>query len=275
VRLDDATHRTRAAGATGLVAFLTAGYPDEDTFIALVQAADRAGCTAIEIGIPVSDPIADGPLIQISSRVALEGGMTLARAIALADGLRREITAPLLFMGYYNPILRMGTERFAEAAASAGVTGVIVPDVPFEESTALRPVFHERDIAWIDLLAPTSSETRITRIASGARGFVYLVSVAGVTGVRSPDMDRLARFVDRVRPHTDTPLYTGFGIADADRARAASRICDGVIIGSALVRIIRNARSNEEAVRQVENFLTDVASAIEPAGGAGEVQTGP
>lgn len=270
MRLESVAESLQSEGGKALVAFLTAGFPDEDTFIELVRAAGRSGCTAIEIGIPFSDPIADGPLIQYTSQVALDGGMTLRRALELMSGLQREVAAPLIFMGYYNPVLRMGPETFADASADAGVAGVIVPDLSFEESVAVRPLFHERGIAFIDLIAPTSSDTRIGRIVPVSRGFVYLVSVAGVTGMNSPRARELEAFVGRVRPHTEKPLYVGFGISDADKARDAVAAADGVIIGSALVRLIRGAGSKTEAVERVETFLRNVATAIQPAGGKQE-----
>jgi tryptophan synthase alpha chain len=249
------------------VAFLTAGYPDEETFVELVRAADRSGCTAIEIGVPFSDPIADGPLIQQSSKVALDGGMTLARSLEIARDLQREIAAPLVFMGYYNPILRMQPKRFADAAVEAGVTGVIIPDVSFEESSSVRSALQERGLAYIDRVAPTSSEERIGRIVAESQGFVYLVSVTGVTGVRSPQASDLESFVTRVRAHTDMPLYVGFGISGPDKARETARTSDGVIIGSALIRLVQSAPSKHEAIDKVETFLREVSSAI--AGGSG------
>lgn len=272
--LTTVTQRLKERGCKTLIAFLTAGYPDEETFVELVRAADRSGCDAIEIGVPFSDPIADGPLIQESSRVALERGMTLTRALGLAADLEREISAPLVLIGYYNPILKMGVERFADAAVDSGVSGVILPDVSFEESDAVRPFFDERDIAYIDLVAPTSSDRRIERIVARSRGFVYLVSVTGVTGVRSPDARDLEAFVLRVRPKTDLPLYVGFGITGPRKAQEAAAVSDGVIIGSALVRRIQAAASREEAVYRVETFLSEVCAAIQPGDDAAEVGGG-
>ena len=229
----------------------------------LVRAASEAGCDAVEIGIPFSDPIADGPLIQESSKAALDAGMTLDRSLQLADRISKEITTPLVFMGYYNPILNMGAERFADAAVANGVTGVIVPDLSFEESSAVRTKFDAAGLTYIDLLAPTSSDDRVAAIADAASGFVYLVSVTGVTGVKSATAGELAGFVDRVAIHTDLPLYVGFGISGPERAAETARICDGVIIGSALIREIQAAASGEEAVERVATFLSNVRAAID------------
>lgn len=270
MRLPDVTDRLKRSGSKALVAFLTAGYPDEETFVELVRAADRSGCDVIEIGLPFSDPIADGPLIQESSKAALAGGMTVSRALELASGLSREIAAALVFMGYYNPILRMGPERFALAAVESGVTGVIVADVSFEESGAVRPFFEERGISYIDLIAPTSSDERIAAIVAQSSGFVYLVSVTGVTGAREPRAEDVDTFVARVRPRTHLPLYVGFGVSGPDKARETARTSDGVIIGSALIRLIQSSASSAEAVQKVEGFLRGVAEAIQPAGGAAQ-----
>lgn len=260
--LREATRTLEASGEKALVAFLTAGYPDEPTFLRLLEAADRAGCDVIEIGIPFSDPIADGPLIQASSKIALDGGMSLSRAIELAGAVSGKTAAPLVFMSYYNPILRMGDARFAERARDAGVSGVIIPDVPLEESAAVRGVLNDHGIILVDLVAPTSSDARIARIAGGADGFVYLVSVTGVTGVHSPERRDLAAFVGRVRKHTDLPLYVGFGISSAGKARETVRDADGVIIGSALIRIIQAAPAPDAAVEAVGEFLAGVKQSI-------------
>ena len=264
--LIDTTRRLKEVGDKALVGFLTAGYPDEETFVELVRTASAAGCDVIEIGIPFSDPIADGPLIQASSEAALEGGITLARCIELAKQLSCEIPTPLVFMSYYNPILQMGDQTFAERARDAGVSGLIVPDVPLEESESIRSQVKDHDITYIDLIAPTSSDERIERIGGIADGFLYLVSVTGVTGVRSPEADAIEQFVGRVRGKARVPLYVGFGISDAERARQAVRHADGVIIGSALVRLIQSAASSSEANAKVDRFLRGVRAAIAAAG---------
>jgi len=258
--LREHTAALKAKGEKALVAFFTAGYPDEATFVELVRTADRAGCDVIEIGVPFSDPIADGPLIQRSSQVALESGITLARILAVTGQLSKDIAAPIVLMGYVNPILNMGVDEFATRARAAGVTGAIVPDVPLEESAPLRGAFDSAGITYIDLLAPTSGDDRIGRVVAEAAGFLYLVSVTGVTGVRSPRAGDLEGFVANVRGRTKLPLYVGFGISDADKARSITALADGVIIGSALIRIIDE--HGERAVAAVEKFLRGVKTAI-------------
>jgi len=260
--LDEHTKGLRDSGRKALVAFLTAGYPDEQTFVEMVKAASRAGCDIIEIGVPFSDPIADGPVIQESSTKALEQGITLKRCIELAGELSSEISPPLVFMSYVNPILRMGIDRFAQGAKSAGVSGVIVPDVPLEESEEMRSVVGEFGLTYIDLLAPTSNDERVEAIAAQAAGFMYLVSVTGVTGVKSPEAGDVSRFVERVRERTELPLYLGFGIASAAQARSACESADGVIIGSALIKMAQTAETGK-APKKIETFLREVRSAID------------
>jgi tryptophan synthase alpha chain len=189
--------------------------------------------------------------------------MSLGRSIELAQRLDGDIKAPLVFMSYFNPILHMGIERFAKTASQAGITGVILPDVSFEESADIRVVFKAHSLGYIDLIAPTSSDERVGRIAEAADGFVYLVSVTGVTGVRSPESREIETFVGRVREKTGLPLYIGFGISSPEKARDTVRYGDGVIIGSALVRLIKQSGSSEEAVQRVTEFLTEVRTVID------------
>jgi len=266
--LDNHTKALKDSGRKALVAFLTAGYPNEEVFVETVKAASRAGCDVIEIGIPFSDPIADGPVIQESSTKALEQGITLARCIELAGALSSEITTPLVFMSYFNPIFRMGIDKFAKDANAAGVSGVIVPDVPLEESEEIRSIADEFGLTYIDLLAPTSSDERIGAIASEAGGFIYLVSVTGVTGANSPEAGDIGRFVSRVRARTELPLYVGFGIASADQARSACESADGIIIGSALIKMAQTGDAGEGPAK-IEAFLRGVRSAIDNVADSG------
>ncbi|MCH7548250.1 MAG: tryptophan synthase subunit alpha [Candidatus Krumholzibacteriota bacterium] len=265
MKLHEHTTSLRASGGKALVAFLTAGYPDEETFCELVRASSRAGCDVIEVGIPFSDPIADGPAIQASSGAALNGGMTLARALELSALLAPELRSALVIMSYINPILRFGLEAFVAAAGRSGVTGIILPDVPVEESSEIRTVVHEGGLDYVDLLAPTSGKDRIARVASLAGGFLYLVSVTGVTGARHALSDDLPAFVERVRAATDVPLYVGFGVSTEDQARQVAQSADGVIIGSRLVALIEDAAQGTDAVTQVESFLTRVRKTINDA----------
>jgi tryptophan synthase alpha chain len=260
--LSATTGAVRARGGKGLVAFLTAGFPTPAAFEDSVRAAAGAGCDVIEVGIPFSDPIADGPVIQAASTAALAQGMTLARALESASRLSREVAAPLVFMSYLNPILRMGVDAFAARAAEAGVAGVILPDVSFEESTALRPQLRARGMAYVDLVAPTSGDDRIRTIAGAAEGFVYLVSLTGVTGARAEAAAGLPALVARVRAATATPVYVGFGISGAEQARDIARHADGVIIGSRLLQLAAAGEPAGAAAR-VGDFLAGLRRALE------------
>jgi tryptophan synthase alpha chain len=257
-----ATGGLRARGGKALAAFLTAGYPSETGFQELVHAADASGCDVIEIGVPFSDPIADGAVIQAASAAALERGMTLPRALDLAGRLSGEVRAPLVFMSYLNPVLRFGIDAFARAAAAAGVRGVIFPDVSFEESGALRPAMRNSGLAYVDLVAPTTGDERVRAIARSSEAFVYLVSLTGVTGAREAAPAGLARLVERVRAATDTPVYVGFGVSTAAQAREIARHADGVIIGSRLLSLAAEG-GPAGAARRVGEFLAGVRRALD------------
>lgn len=259
--LTKTTTQLKSEGRKALVAFLTAGYPDDNTFVELVGAAGLAGCDVVEIGIPFSDPIADGPVIQKASAHALSRGMTLARALDLSRTISRDTGPPLVAMSYINPILSMGTAVFAETAAASGVSGVILPDVPLEEARELRPLLLRAGVTPVDLVAPTSSEDRIAAIARHAAGFLYLVSVAGVTGARAALPETLPAFIARVRPHTTVPLYVGFGVSTPAQAAAVARDADGVVIGSRIIQIVEDA--GRDAVRRVGEFLSEVREALD------------
>jgi tryptophan synthase alpha chain len=193
---------------------------------------------------------------------ALEGGMSLDRVLDLTARASERTSAALILMGYLNPILRMGVDRFAKRAFEAGATGAIVPDVPLEESAGIRSLLKDGGLTFVDLVAPTSSRERIQGIAEAADGFVYLVSLTGVTGVRKTLSQGLGGFVDRVRQHTDLPLYVGFGVSGGSMAAEVVQHADGVIIGSALIKIIQAANDSREAVANVQKFLQEVKQAM-------------
>jgi tryptophan synthase alpha chain len=262
MRLRETADAMRASGEKGLIPFFTAGFPDAETSLQLLRTAARTGCRVIEVGIPFSDPIADGPLIQASSQQALANGMSLDKALQLVEKAAQTDPVAFVLMSYVNPLLRMGIERFAARARTTGVCGVILPDVPLEESGEIRATLARNGITLVDLVAPTSGRERLGRIAGSADGFLYLVSITGVTGVRSELAPDLIEFVQRVRAHTELPLYVGFGVSDPGQAAEVVRHADGVIIGSALVRIVQSAATREGAVANVATFLEDVRTAI-------------
>ncbi len=260
--LSEVTREIRRKGFKSLVPFFTAGYPDPETCLRLVETADQAGCRVVEIGVPFSDPIADGPTIQEASKRALENGITLRRVLELTAKASQGGSAALVLMSYVNPILQMGYATFGREAHAAGARGVIIPDLPLEESSEVREVMRENDVTLIDLVAPTSSRDRISRIAAVAEGFLYLVSLTGVTGGRAARSSRVTEFVRRVRRQTDIPLYVGFGISTPGMASNAAAHADGVIVGSAIIRLVRDARSRHDAVRKTATFLRDMQRAV-------------
>jgi tryptophan synthase alpha chain len=229
----------REAGRAGLVAYLTAGDPDPATSTRLFSGLAAAGADLIEIGMPFSDPMADGPAIQAAGQRALKAGMRLVGTLALVRRLRRDDDAtPIVLMGYYNPIYHYGVEAFARDAAGAGVDGVIVVDLPPEEDAELRDPARAAGLEIVRLATPTSDAGRLPRIAAGAGGFIYYVAIAGITGTRAVDTDAVASAIARLRRFTDLPIAVGFGIKNPDQAAAVARAADAAVVGSALVQCL-------------------------------------
>ena len=261
-RLSALTHRLREEGHKPLVPFLTAGFPDPATFAGVMGAAAEAGCPLVEIGIPFSDPVADGPIIQAASQRVLEQGMTLRKTLDLAEAASRDHNLGVVLMGYLNPILKMGSEAFADACGKASVAGVIVPDLPLEEATDLREQLLVRGTDLVDLVAPTTDPDRLTRHATAAGGFLYLVSTTGVTGSAPGTGDHLEEYVARVRKTNPLPLYVGFGIAEPAQATRVAACADGAVVGSALIRIIDAAENGAAAVQAAGEFLKKMNTAM-------------
>ncbi len=242
--------RLRREGRTGLIAYLTVGFPELAATPELVRALVEGGADIIELGIPFSDPLADGATIQRATHVALRHGVTTGAVIEMARGLRAEgLTVPLVAMGYYNPILAYGLERFAADAAAAGIDGLIAVDVPPEEDEPLRRALRPRGMDLIYLLAPTSTEARIRTVAARASGFIYCVSVTGTTGARGELPPDLPAFIARVRRHTDLPLAVGFGVSRPEHLAQIGRLCEAAVIGSAIIEVIETAPPEQRAVR--------------------------
>lgn len=261
-RLEDLTRALRDEGSKALVPFLTAGYPDRETFAELVGAVARSGCRILEIGVPFSDPVADGPVIQASSQQALAQGVTLSESLSLAGRAHRDHGLEIVLMGYLNPILSLGAEKFVRACGQEKVAGIIVPDLPPEEATGLRELLSAAGVTLIDLVAPTTTPQRLEEIARRAAGFLYLVSVTGVTGTGAAVQNNLDAYLTKVARVSDLPRYVGFGVSSAEQAAAICRQADGVIIGSALIRLVADAPSPQEAVALLENFLKNVNRAL-------------
>jgi tryptophan synthase alpha chain len=240
-----------ARGHAALMPYFPLGFPDAQTSLEVIAALSEAGADAFEIGLSFSDPLADGPAIQHATQVALEKGITVKRSLAMIAELRaRGVTQPFLVMGYINPILAYGQERFVKDAAAAGADGFIVPDLPPEEAGELDQLCQAHGLGLIYFLAPTSTAERVKLVAGKARGFIYLVSIAGVTGARSQLAGGLSDFVGRIRQATSTPIAVGFGVSTPDQSREVSQIADGVIVGSALVQIVDHAVDKPRAAAQ-------------------------
>ena len=245
-RIAEAFAGLRARRRTGLVAFLTVGYPSVEETLRLVPALIEGGADVIELGVPFSDPLAEGPTIQRSSHHALERGVTPAVCLDVVAGLRAQgVEAPIVLMGYYNPLLSYGLEEFCRDAAAAGADGIIAVDLPPEESHPLRDACRRRGLDLVYLLAPTSTDGRIELVAGLASGFVYCVSVTGVTGAREELPAGLSAFVNRVRARTPLPVAVGFGISKPKHFRAVARIADAAVIGSAIIDEIDRSDPSE------------------------------
>jgi tryptophan synthase alpha chain len=264
-RLDATFEALRARGERALIAFFTAGDPSLETTAKLVIEAERRGADVIELGIPFSDPVADGPVIQRAGQRALVAGASLRRVLELMRTLRSEVRAPIVLMTYYNPVLSFGLPAFAETAGKVGVDGVIVVDLPPEEAAELRA---ETDAAGVDmvyLVAPTSTADRVRLIARQTRGFVYLVSLTGVTGERAslpPDLEAQVRALRLV---TTKPICVGFGIGRPEHAAAVGRLADGVIVGSAIVRVVEERAGSPSLVTDVGDFIASLKAPLRPS----------
>jgi tryptophan synthase alpha chain len=232
----------RAEGRGGLIPFLCAGDPDPRTFAAILTGLPAAGADLIEVGMPFSDPMADGPAIQAGNLRALKAGMRLAGTLRLVREFRRsDATTPLVLMGYYNPIYRYGAERFLDDAKAAGVDGLIVVDLPPEEDDELCLPALDRDLCFIRLATPTTDERRLPRVLANTRGFIYYVSITGITGSGAPVIEQVQNAVGRLRRHTELPVAVGFGIRKPEQAAAIARVADAAVVGSALVDQIAGA----------------------------------
>ncbi len=260
-RIAEAFRCARAEGRAAFLPFLTAGDPDASTTVALVRELARRGADIVELGIPFSDPLADGPTIQRSSQRALAGGFSLRRALDVAGEIRRASAVPLVFLSYVNPLLSFGAAAFAEAAAGAGVDGVIVPDLPPEEAGDLCAACDRRGLATIFLVAPTTAPARIPLICAVSRGYIYYVSLRGVTGARATLPSDLAAGVARVRAATDLPVAVGFGIATPEQVASVAGEADGVIVGSAIVQVIEAQRGRADLVERVGAFAATLRAA--------------
>ncbi len=242
--------------------YFPVGYPDLETSIDVIEALARNGADLIEVGLSFSDPLADGPVIQKATQKALENGVTVAKALAAVAELRRRgVAIPLVLMGYYNPMLAFGLEKFVYRAEAAGTDGFIIPDLPPEEAGAFEKAAGA--VPLIHMLAPTTPAERMERVARDAKGFVYLVSVRGVTGARTGLPEGLEELVGRVRQHTSVPVCVGFGIGTPEQAKAVGALADGVIVGSACVQAIGES---QKPIETAASFATEFHNALNHMG---------
>ncbi len=241
------------------IAFITCGDPDLETTAACVRAAVANGASLIELGIPFSDPTAEGPVIQGANLRALTGGVTTDKIFDLVRDLRRDVTVPMVFMTYANVVFSYGAERFLSTCQQIGMDGIILPDLPFEEKAEFLPLCHTYGVDLISLIAPTSAN-RIAMIAKEAEGFVYVVSSLGVTGTRSEIKTDLKSIVEVIRRNTDVPCAIGFGISNPEQAKKMADISDGAIVGSAIIKIIE--KYGREAAPHVGDYVREMTAGM-------------
>jgi tryptophan synthase alpha chain len=264
-RLDATFARLRAAGERALVAYFTAGDPSLAATAQLVREAARRGADVIELGVPFSDPLADGPVIQRAVVRALAAGVSLARVLEMAAEVRGDVEVPLVLLTYYNPVLAFGLEAFAGAAAKAGVDGVIVVDLPIEESGALAEAAGAAGVDLVQLVAPTSTSPRLRRIARQSRGFIYLVSLTGVTGERRELPPELAAQIRALRLVTTKPVCVGFGIGTPEQVAMVGALADGVVVGSAIVRCVEDHADSPDLVAAAGGFIASLKAPLRAA----------
>jgi tryptophan synthase alpha chain len=270
-RIDQRFAALKAEGRAALVTFLTAGDPDRETSLAILRALPAAGADVIELGMPFTDPMADGPAIQMSSQRAIKAGQTLAKTLDLVRAFRRDDAAtPIVLMGYYNPIYIYGVERFLRDAKSAGVDGLIVVDLPPEEDEELCLPALKAGLNFIRLATPTTDDKRLPAVLANTSGFVYYVSIAGITGAAAPDPGKATSAVARIKGHTKLPVAVGFGVRSAEQAATIAAGADGVVVGSALVSALKatldpNDKATAKTVTAVVNLVAELAKGVRGA----------
>jgi tryptophan synthase alpha chain len=270
-RIDRRFADLRKEGRAALVTFLTAGDPDYDTSLSILKAVPQAGADLVELGMPFTDPMADGPAIQASSLRALKNGQTLKKTLAMVRTFRQaDEHTPIVLMGYYNPIYIYGVDRFLADATSAGVDGLIVVDLPPEEDDELCVPALRAGLNFIRLATPTTDDKRLPAVLANTSGFVYYVSVTGITGMAAPDTGRVTEAVARIKRHTKLPVAVGFGVKTANHARAIATGADGVVVGSALIEAVRasldqTGKATGRTVKAVTDLVAELADGVRGA----------
>jgi tryptophan synthase alpha chain len=267
-RLENRFSQLKAEGRAGLVTFTTAGDPDPETAQKILNGLPGAGADIIELGMPFSDPMADGPAIQLASLRALNNGMTLIKTLEMVARFRElDDQTPVILMGYYNPIYQYGNQRFLDDAISAGVDGLIIVDLPPEEDDELCHPCLTAGLNWIRLTTPTSDENRLATVLKNSSGFVYHVSITGITGTRSAQQSDISSALSRIRSQTTLPVAVGFGIKTRDQVKEISTMADAAVVGSALVNIIEQGLDQKlesnRIVCNLHDFVTELASGIQ------------
>src|ERR1043166_4643957 len=263
-RIDRRFAELKREGRAALVTFLTAGDPDYDTSLAILKALPGAGTDVIELGMPFTDPMADGPAIQAAGLRALEAGQTMVKTLKMVRALRKADDAtPIVLMGYYNPIYIYGVDKFLADAKAAGVDGLIVVDLPPEEDEELCLRALKAGLNFIRLATPTTDDKRLPAVLANTSGFVYYVSITGITGMAAPDTSKVAGAVARIKRHTSLPVAVGFGVKTAAHARAIASGADGVVVGSALVDALRGSLDkNNKATKKTVKAVTSLVAAL-------------
>ncbi len=261
-RIEEKFIELKKKNEKALVAFLTAGDPDLETTYRLILGLASSGVDILEIGVPFSDPTADGPIIQAASQRALQTGVTLSDILQMIDAFRKVSDIPIVLFGYYNPIFVYGNQNFAVKANQIGVDGILVVDLPHEEAQELRQYTDRENIDFISLIAPTTGNDRIKMMTKEATGFLYYISVTGVTGTKKPDPKDIKKDVDRIREITRLPLVVGFGISTPQQAADISIFADGIVIGSAFVKLIEENAGNKDLVNIVSAYAREIKEAI-------------
>jgi tryptophan synthase alpha chain len=266
-RIDKRFAALKREGRAGLVTFITAGDPDYVSSLAILKALPAAGADIIELGMPFSDPMADGPAIQASSQRALRAGQTMEKTLAMVTAFRAADDAtPIVLMGYYNPIYVYPVDRFIADAVAAGADGLIVVDMPPEEDAELRPAAAEAGLNFIRLATPTTDGRRLPAVLANTSGFVYYVSIAGITGTKAPDLSEVGAHVGRIKAQTNLPIAVGFGVKSEAQVGAIARLAEGVVVGSAIVSAIAESLDREgNATRATEPQVLDLVERLASA----------
>jgi tryptophan synthase alpha chain len=267
-RIADTFTRLRAEGRPGLVTYTTAGDPDLPRSADILKALDRAGADVLEVGVPFSDPLADGPVIQRATERALAAGGSLRAALALVEQVRPHVSAPIVMFSYANPLLRMGVDAFATRAAASGVDGVLALDLPIEEAGDFRTTLKAAGLDTIFLLSPTTTDARIRKAAALGSGFLYGISRLGVTGARDRVASGAEALVKRIRQHTSMPIALGFGISRPEHVAEVGAYADAAVVGSALVSMIAESSGSTDLIDRVEAYVRWLKSAARPEGRA-------